>query len=178
MLTQTSRYVLSVLCHLARHRTHRVPAREIAAATGTPPNYVGKILGVLRKRGVVTAQKGWGGGFALDPQAGDLSLGELLGYFGERPEPVECPFVEPQCGCPLARRHQPSAMAGGVAAGARPPSGPSAERSADPVVCPYGAADCLVAAPCPLHAHWAKVREGSWGLAGTTVSEMVQGGAG
>src|SRR4030042_3420383 len=98
MLTQTSRYVLSVLCHLARHTTHHVPAHEIAAVTGTPPNYVGKILGVLRKRGVVTAQKGWGGGFALGPQAGDLSLGELLGYFGEGPEPGERPFLETQRG--------------------------------------------------------------------------------
>jgi hypothetical protein len=35
-----------------------------------------------------------------------------------------------------------------------------------------------VAAPCPLRGHWAKVREGSWGLAGTTVSEMIRGGAG
>jgi len=177
MLTQTSRYVLSVLCHLARHSTHRVPAHEIAAATGTPANYVGKILGVLRKRGVVTAQKGWGGGFALGPQAGDLSLGELLGYFGERPEPVECPFVEPQCGCPLSRRHEPSGMPRSVAVAARP-GNPSVEGRADPVVCPYGPAECLVAAPCPLHVHWAKVREGSWGLAGTAVAEMIRAGAG
>jgi Rrf2 family protein len=174
MLPQTSRYLLSILCYLARQTGRRVPAREIAAATGAPPNYVGKIMGVLGKRQVVSGRKGWGGGFALTPNAADLALGELLGYFGEYPGPVACPFLEPQCGCPLARTNE-VAQLGGPATEVPRAGGPAVEGRAHATVCPFGAAECLVAVPCPLHAHWAKVREGFWGVAGTAVSEMIPG---
>ncbi|MFH1330447.1 MAG: Rrf2 family transcriptional regulator [Actinomycetota bacterium] len=167
MFNQTTRYVLSVLCHLARHRDDRVPAHQIAADTGTPANYVAKILGVLRKRGVVMAEKGWGGGFVLHPRATGLSLGEVLAFFDERAEPAACPFVEPQCGCPLARSHERlGAVSGGVVA-------VTAGHIADPVVCPFGAPECVVAAPCPLHAHWGKVREGFQGLAATPLADLA-----
>ena len=104
MLNQTTRYVLSVLCYLANQGEDRVPARKIAADTGTPANYVAKILGTLSKRGVVDAEKGWGGGYALAPRAHEVPLEDLLVLFDDRPGPVECPFPEPICGCrPPAR---------------------------------------------------------------------------
>jgi Rrf2 family protein len=169
MLNQTSRYVLSVMCSLARHGSERVPAHQIARETDTPANYVAKILGVLRRQGVVDAEKGWGGGFTLRSPSQPLALGELLGFFGERVEVDACPFVEPQCGCPLARSHPDLSVAGWSAAGSGVP-GP------DGVICPFGASECLAAAPCPLHAHWAKVREGLHALASTPVAELIGSG--
>jgi Rrf2 family nitric oxide-sensitive transcriptional repressor len=163
MLNQTTRYVLSVLCYLATRRKELVPAHQIAAATGTPHNYVAKILGTLSKRGVVVAEKGWGGGYALAPKATEVPLGDLLILFDEHPGPVECPFPEPICGCRLAHDH-----AGGTGVSSH------GVRPGGAVVCPYGAVECLNPVPCPLQAHWGKVREGYQKLSTTRVGELTE----
>lgn len=165
MLNQTSRYALSVLCYLARHGDERVPARQIAVDTGTPANYVAKILAALRKGGVVEGEKGWGGGYTLRSRAGEVSVGTVMGLFEENVGPVSCPFVQPECGCYLAQHSEervpikrPAGMEGGVA-------------------CPFGG-ECTVSHPCPLHEHWASVREGFWGLAETRIGELAGRAAG
>ena len=161
MLNQTTRYVLSVLCYLANQGEERVPARRIAAETGTPANYVAKILGTLSKRGVVLAEKGWGGGYALSPRGSEVPLDELLAAFDDHPGPVECPFPDPICGCRVAQEG---------AVGRAPRPHPVA--AGGQVACPYGAAACLNPIPCPLQAHWAKVREGFAGLAATRIGDL------
>ncbi|HUU61354.1 MAG TPA: Rrf2 family transcriptional regulator [Acidimicrobiia bacterium] len=163
MLNQTSRYALSVLCYLARAE-ERVPAHQIAADTGAPANYVAKILAALRRDGVVEGEKGWGGGYALRPQAGEVTFGRVMELFEEDTGPVACPFVQPQCGCHLAQHSE-----------ARVPVRP---HTAGSLACPYGAERCTVTAPCPLHRHWARVREGYWGLAETRIGELAGIGAG
>lgn len=162
MLSQTSRYALSLLCYLVRHGGERVPARRIALETGTPENYVAKILATLRKGGVVEGEKGWGGGYALRPRAAEASVGEVIALFGEQVGPVNCPFVHPECGCPLARHSE----------GRVPVVHPAC--GSGEVACPFGG-DCVVTRPCPLHRHWANVREGFWGLAGTRIGELAGG---
>lgn len=164
MLNQTSRYALSILGYLARRGEERVPAHQIAADTGTPANYVAKILAALRKEGVVEAEKGWGGGYALRARAGEIPLGRVMGLFEEEAGPVSCPFVQPQCGCRLARH-------GEVRVPFRP-------HTAGALACPYGAEQCTVTRPCPLHRHWARVREGYWGLAETRIGELAGRNAG
>lgn len=164
MLNQTSRYALSVLGYLARRGGDRVPAHQIAADTGTPANYAAKILAALRKEGVVEAEKGWGGGFALRPHAAEISLGRVMELFEEEAGPESCPFVQPQCTCRLAQ-------AGSVRMPFRP-------HSVGGLVCPYGAERCTVSSPCPLHGHWARMREGYWGLAETLIGELAGRSAG
>ena len=163
MLNQTTRYVLSVLCHLASRGPDRVPARQIAAETGTPANYVAKILGTLAKRGVVVAEKGWGGGYALAPGSAEVPLGEILVLFDDQPGPVECPFPEPICACRVAREDGPATAA------AVHRLGPAAIGK---VACPYGA-ECTNPIPCPLQAHWGKVREGYHELSTTRVGDLT-----
>jgi len=162
MLNQTTRYVLSVLCYLATRRQDLVPAHQIAAATGTPSNYVAKILGTLSKRGVVVAEKGWGGGYALAATATEVPLGDLLVLFDADSGPIECPFPEPICGCRVARDR---------AAGAVVPHGAGLGAA---VVCPYGAMECTNPVPCPLQAHWGKVREGFQKLSTTRVGDLAE----
>jgi Rrf2 family protein len=162
MINQTSRYALSLLCYLARHGNERVPARRIALDTQTPANYVSKILATLRKGGVVEGEKGWGGGYALRPRAGEISVGEVMALFEENVGPVACPFAHPECGCPLA--HQ----------GEKRVSIRHSVGGSGGVTCPFGG-DCRVTNPCPLHGHWANVREGYWGMAGTRLRELTGG---
>jgi Rrf2 family protein len=194
MLNQTSRYALSLLCYLARHGEERIPAHQIAVDTGTPVNYVAKILAVLRRGGVVEGEKGWGGGYALRPRAGDFSVGEVMALFEDKVGPVVCPFLQPECGCHLARHSEERvsvsrparevAAAAGCAVefavgGSR--VGETAGRSGDgarAALCPYGAVECMVSSPCPLHRHWATIREGFWGLAETRLGELVGGAVG
>lgn len=173
MLSQTSRYALSLLCYLARQRGERVPAQRIALDTGAPANYVGKILGVLRKGGVVDGEKGWRGGYALRPEAKGVSVGEVMALFEEKVGPVACPFVQPECGCYLAL-HGEERVPITLAAVAGREAGET--KGAD-TICPHGGL-CTVVACCPVHGYWARVREGFWGLARTTVGELVEGGRG
>jgi Rrf2 family protein len=168
MLNQTTRYVLSVLCYLASRDRDLVPAHQIAADTGTPANYVAKILGTLSKQRVVVAEKGWGGGYALGSRAAEIPVGDLLLLFDDHPGPVECPFPEPICGCPVARTGDGEGSARlrhGVVRGGT-------------VACPYGGAECTNPVPCPLQAHWGKVRAGYRGVAGTRLGDLVERVAG
>ncbi len=114
MVSQTGRYALRILGYLADHQGVWVQGREVAAATGIPANYLGKILNQLRKAGYVLSQKGWGGGFMLDAgRGGDPILG-VLELFEGRIQNEQCVFELRKCS----------------------PTN-----------------------PCPLHAHWQKVKE-------------------
>ena len=112
---------------------------------------------------VVVAEKGWGGGYALAATATEVPLGDLLALFDEHPGPVECPFPEPICGCRVAHDH---AAATGVAPHGVSPGGA--------IVCPYGGVECINPVPCPLQAHWGKVREGYLKLSTTRVGELTE----
>lgn len=107
VINQTSRYALRILGFLAKHPQQRIPGSEIAHATGIPANYLSKILGQLRKRGLVSAEKGWGGGFVLREDARALHIAEILKIFeGEEGfQRDECVFGLPECDpehpCPL-----------------------------------------------------------------------------
>ena len=103
--SQTSRYALRTLGYLATHRDRPVLAREIAAETGIPSNYLSKILAQLRKRGFVTSQKGWGGGFRLKPSAGGTAIAAVLETFDGKRDAHACAFGLGKCDaedpCPL-----------------------------------------------------------------------------
>ncbi len=107
MLSNTSRYALRVLGFLAAYQDQRVPVGEIARATATPANYVSKILNAMRKQGMVASERGWGGGFQLEPGAVDRPIRDVVGLFDgiERVEHTSCGFGLPRCNpadpCPL-----------------------------------------------------------------------------
>jgi Rrf2 family protein len=65
MISDTTKYALQILGHLAKNPNKLIPGEEIAEETGIPANYLGKILNQLGKFGFVDSQKGWGGGFSL-----------------------------------------------------------------------------------------------------------------
>ena len=110
MMSQTSRYALHVLGYLAARPDQRIRGEQIAAATGVPANYLSKILNQLRKGGLVDSQKGWGGGFVLQPGAEKRPIVEVIEIIdgqgaGHR---LDCAFGRPQCDdnnpCPMHDR--------------------------------------------------------------------------
>lgn len=89
VLSQTAEHALRAVLYLGgRAPDELVPADRIAAALGTPPNYTGKTLRRLARKGLLRSVRGPHGGFQLrvDPTA--LSLAELV-------DAVEGPVVEP-----------------------------------------------------------------------------------
>lgn len=107
MVSQTTRYALLILGYLAHEEQEMAPGGRIARDTGVPANYLSKILNQLRKGGLVEAQKGWGGGFRLRPEASDRPLVDVVRIFeGENPAGIPpCVFGLPRCDdgnpCPL-----------------------------------------------------------------------------
>lgn len=105
MLSRTSRYALRIVGFLAEKPGEWTQGREIAAATGIPANYLGKILGKLGKKGIVRSRKGWGGGFQLkEPAKGRPILGILDLFEGKGGRDL-CVFEMRDCDvenpCPL-----------------------------------------------------------------------------
>jgi Rrf2 family iron-sulfur cluster assembly transcriptional regulator len=108
LISQTGRYALRILGHLADRTEEWVQGREIAAATGIPANYLAKILNQLRKRGLVSSQKGWGGGFRLRESALGVPIAVVLEAIDGPPDEHGCIFELRDCDarrpCPLHAR--------------------------------------------------------------------------
>ena len=107
MISQTARYALNTLGFLVRNRDDRIRGEEIARNTGVPANYLSKILNQLRKQGVVEAEKGWGGGFRIRPDALNRPIRDVLAIFDgvDSTERTDCLYGLPECDdkhpCPL-----------------------------------------------------------------------------
>ena len=107
MVSQTTRYALIILGHLANQGEAWCPVAGIAEATSVPANYLSKILNRLAKHGVVDSLKGWGGGFRLRPEALDRPIRDVLVILdGHEPDGIRaCIFGFPRCDdadpCPL-----------------------------------------------------------------------------
>ena len=105
MISQTARYALRIVGFLADHQGEWVQAREVAAATGIPANYLSKILNQLRKSGLVRSQKGWGGGFLLRDEMLSAPIVEVVEAIEGRKDDTGCIFALRECDaqnpCPL-----------------------------------------------------------------------------
>ena len=108
MISQTTRYALTILQYLADRPGDWVQGSQIAADTNIPANYLSKILNQLRKRGFVLSQKGWGGGFQIRPEAGSQPILDVLETFEGTPQKDLCIFGLTKCDrdnpCPLHDR--------------------------------------------------------------------------
>jgi len=65
-------------------------AAVIARKIGARPNYLGKLLGILAREGLVLSQKGQRGGYRLARDPRDIRLIDVL-------EPIESPSRWPGC---------------------------------------------------------------------------------
>jgi Rrf2 family protein len=95
MLTKTGLHAVRAMLALARLPEGAFAgAASVARAIGAPPNYLGKLLQVLAREGLVCSQKGLGGGFRLARDPGAISLLDVV-------EPIE--QISRWSGCILGR---------------------------------------------------------------------------
>jgi Rrf2 family iron-sulfur cluster assembly transcriptional regulator len=76
-LSQTTGYAILALSCLRQSGGELVLAKDIAACTGIPLPYLLKLLHAMGKAGLVTAKRGYRGGFALARPADGITLRDV-----------------------------------------------------------------------------------------------------
>jgi Rrf2 family protein len=93
MISQTSEYALRAVVHLAQAGGGPEIAQDIATVTRVPGGYLHKILRMLSKDGILVAQRGVGGGFALAKVPTAISVLDVLRATDTTMERIErCPL--------------------------------------------------------------------------------------
>ena len=107
MFSATLEYALRAVTFLASHPGEGLTAFRIAAGTQVPDDYLSKVLQQLVRGGILTSQRGRGGGFQLARPASQISMLTVVNAV----EPIvridKCPLGLPEHAarlCPLHRR--------------------------------------------------------------------------
>lgn len=90
MLSQSVGYAVSALGCIATAGGRPVLVKEIAEAADIPQSYLAKIIHSLARRGIVTTQRGVGGGVVLARPATEISLFDVC-------IAMDDPAVRPLC---------------------------------------------------------------------------------
>jgi Rrf2 family protein len=107
MFSQSAEYALRVAVFLATLRGTAATTSQIAAATRVPAGYLSKILQSLVRAGIVSSQRGPGGGSVLARTAEDLTVYEVIHAIAPLPRILTCPLGLASHGttlCPLHRK--------------------------------------------------------------------------
>jgi len=90
MLSQAVGYAATALGFLAGAGAKSCLVKDIAEACGIPAPYLAKIVHTLSKAGIVTTQRGIGGGVSLARPAAEVSLWQLCVAMND-------PIIHPRC---------------------------------------------------------------------------------
>jgi Rrf2 family protein len=107
MLSQTAEYALRAVVYLAYEAPEARTTEQIHRATLVKRAYLAKILQGLAKKGIVTTQRGVGGGVALAKSPQELTLLEVVNAVEPLQRIRTCPLGISTHGsqlCPLHRR--------------------------------------------------------------------------
>jgi Rrf2 family transcriptional regulator, nitric oxide-sensitive transcriptional repressor len=78
MISQTAEYALRAIVFLAVDEHNAQVTQEIARRTHVPAGYLSKVLQSLSRAGLVTSQRGLGGGFALAKPPKEITIYEVI----------------------------------------------------------------------------------------------------
>ena len=107
MLSQTVEYALRAAVQLASIAPETSTTAELAKITSVPPAYLAKVLQALVKAGIVTSQRGAGGGVALALPAKDVTILDIVNATDPIRRIRTCPLdlaSHSTTLCPLHRR--------------------------------------------------------------------------
>ena len=101
-LTSHTDYALRLLIYLMCNRTRKVSTREVADAYGISLNHLTKVAKSLVKAGWIHTARGIGGGLEFAPNAGELSVGDVVRYTENTMDMAEC-FDKRGNRCPIVQ---------------------------------------------------------------------------
>lgn len=105
-LSQTAEYALRAIVWLAEHPGEPQTTQQIADGCKMPASYLSKVLQPLAKVGLVSSQRGLGGGFVLERQIESITVLDVVNAV----EPVQrirsCPLKLASHGSRLCALHQ------------------------------------------------------------------------
>jgi Rrf2 family protein len=107
MLSQTVEYALRAVVQLAYLSPEASTTAELAKVTQVPPAYLAKVLQSLVKAGIVTSQRGIGGGVSLARDVRKLTILDIVNAVDPIKRIRTCPLDLATHGtklCPLHRR--------------------------------------------------------------------------
>jgi Rrf2 family protein len=110
LISQTAEYALRAVVHLSKSTLHdgqdSQTVSEIAESTQVPVGYLSKVLQQLTRAGIITSQRGIGGGFKLSYSPSSISIYDVV----QAVDPVQriraCPLgiEDHKRLCPLHRK--------------------------------------------------------------------------
>lgn len=99
-LSTKGRYGLRALIDLAQYSEDEpVCITSIARRQGISERYLEQLMSKLKKAGLIKSIRGAGGGYVLERDAKDISVGDVLRALEGSLEPVECSGLNPEEGC-------------------------------------------------------------------------------
>jgi Rrf2 family nitric oxide-sensitive transcriptional repressor len=107
MISQTAEYALRAVVALADSDGRPQTTRNIAATTKVPEDYLSKVLQSLGRAGIITSQRGQGGGSVLAKSPGEITVYEVVQCVDPIARIYSCPLGIRSHGanlCPLHRR--------------------------------------------------------------------------
>ncbi len=103
-ISTRTQYGLRLMIYLARHKKRICPLEEIAKQEKLPFNYLEKIIGRLKKDGLVKARKGSRGGYFLARKADRITLKEVVFSLEPRKYLVRCADEQGRKYCSLEKK--------------------------------------------------------------------------
>lgn len=107
LLSQTAEYALRAAVWLADTPETPHTTQEIAEVTKVPAGYLSKVMQALGRAGLVTSQRGLGGGFLLTRSPDDLTVLDIINAVDPVQRIHQCPLGLKSHGkklCPLHRK--------------------------------------------------------------------------
>ncbi len=74
-----------------------ISAKDLASFQGVPPEYLAKILGALRKAGIVESAEGFRGGYRLAKKPADITFLQIVDAIEGSKMLFECTEVRQRC---------------------------------------------------------------------------------
>jgi Rrf2 family protein len=103
-LTQRNQYALRAIVELAKRvGTGPVKVSEIAEAQAIPRRFLEVILGQLKGSGLVTAKRGYHGGYVLLREPNQITVGTVIRFLQGEPDPKDCQNCVFKLQCPTDR---------------------------------------------------------------------------
>jgi Rrf2 family transcriptional regulator, cysteine metabolism repressor len=100
-LTQRNQYALRAIVELAKRvGAGPVKVSEIAAAQAIPRRVLEVILGQLKGSGLVTAKRGYHGGYVLLREPNQITVGTVIRFMQGEPDPKDCQNCVFKLQCP------------------------------------------------------------------------------